>query len=86
MKARVIDFRKGKRTQKCNQILVEVDGVDSRALASKLIGKTAVFKTRSGRKMRGKIMGTHGNNGVVYARFARGLSAEDFKTGVEVLE
>jgi len=86
MKARVIDFRKGKRTQKCNQVLVKIDGMDTRALASGLIGRPVVFKTRSGKRVSGKVIGTHGNNGVVYARFTKGVSLNDLSNGIEVLD
>ena len=86
MKAIVLDFRGGKSTQKCNQCLGRVRGVDTKALASRLLGKRVVCKTASGKAISGKVMRTHGNNGVVCARFARGLSIGDLRKGIEILE
>jgi len=86
MKARVLDFRRGKSTQRCNQCLIEVRGIDSKALASRLLGKRAVCKTSSGKIISGKISHTHGNNGVVCARFAQGLPIDILKTGIDILK
>lgn len=73
MKAVIVNFRGGQRTQKTNQFLLEVDGINSRALASKLIGKKVTWKSPSRKEISGKIANVHGNNGVVRARFTKGL-------------
>ena len=76
MKAKVLNFRQGRHTQKTNQLLLSVKDVESRASASTLIGKNVSWKTKSGKVIAGKIVSPHGNNGVVRARFSKGISGE----------
>ena len=63
-----------------------MDGIDSRTAASKLVGRNVVWKTSSGKKIAGKIAGPHGNNGVVRARFSKGISGEAIGTDTEIKE
>ena len=67
------NFRRGKRTVTPNHFIIVVDGMDSKAKASKLIGKKVHWKTSSGKLMKGKISAVHGNKGAVRARFEKGL-------------
>lgn len=73
MNARILQFRRGRHTQTTNQFLIEVEGIDSKEKAKKLIGKKIVWKSPGGKEINGKISATHGNKGVVRARFSRGL-------------
>ena len=88
MKATIMNFRRGRHTQTMNQLIIEVPGVDSKTLASRLIGKRV--KWTSPGKMRkeifGKITHTHGNNGTVRARFPKGLPGEVVGKKIEVLD
>ncbi|UCD03152.1 MAG: 50S ribosomal protein L35ae [Candidatus Aenigmatarchaeota archaeon] len=86
MQAKVLNFRQGRHTQKTNQLLLSVKDVDSRAAASKLTGKKVIWKTRSGKVIAGKIASPHGNNGVLRARFSRGISGEAIGKEVEISE
>jgi large subunit ribosomal protein L35Ae len=86
MKALILSFRRGRHTQKTNQFLLEVKGVETRARASQFIGKRVVWKTPSGREIFGKVTSAHGNKGVMRARFSRGLPGTALGTKVEVLE
>lgn len=91
MDATILSFRRGRHTQRTNQFLLEIEGVDSRAKASKFIGKKVVWKSRTRSKDKkpkeilGKITSCHGNNGVLRARFSRGLPGEAVTTKVEIL-
>jgi large subunit ribosomal protein L35Ae len=84
MKAKALNFRRGRHTQKTNQLLLSVRDVESRAAASKLIGRRVFWKTGSGKVISGKVASTHGNNGVVRARFSRGISPEVLGKELEV--
>jgi len=76
MQAMVLNFRQGRHTQKTNQLLISAKDVDSRASASRFIGKKVMWKTRSGKIIAGKIVAPHGNNGVLRTRFSKGISGE----------
>jgi large subunit ribosomal protein L35Ae len=86
MKARVVSFRRGRHNIRPNQLLLEVEGFDSKAKSSSLIGKKVVWTSPAKRLIHGKVTACHGNNGVVRARFSRGLPGEAIGKDVEILE
>jgi large subunit ribosomal protein L35Ae len=86
MKATIVSYRRGRHTQTPNQILIELDGVDSRALASKFIGKRLVWTSPGKKEIHGKITQTHGNSGILRARFSKGLPGEALGKKAEILE
>jgi len=91
MHATILSFRRGRHTQKTNQFLLEIEGVDSRAKASPFIGKRIVWtstvkaRDKKPKEIFGKITSCHGNNGVVRARFSRGLPGEALRNKVKIL-
>lgn len=86
MKAKVLNFRQGRHTQKTNQLLLSVKDVDNRAAASKFIGKKISWKTKSGKVIAGKVTSPHGNNGVLRVRFSKGISGEVLGKEIEISE
>lgn len=75
-KAVILSYRGGRKTRRTNQMLIEVEGADSKTKASAYIGRRVVWKTPSGRLIYGKITHAHGNKGVLRARFPKGLPGE----------
>lgn len=86
MQATIVSFRRGKHTQRTNQLLLEIEGMNNKAKASKFIGKRVVWQSKAGRKIFGKITQTHGNKGVVRARFSKGLPGEVLGSKIEILD
>ena len=87
MKAKVIQFRRGRKTFKPRHFLIEIDGSKTREDASKFVGKEAVW-TSTGKEptiIKGKISSAHGGNGVVRAIFEKGLPGQAIGTDVEIL-
>ncbi len=76
MKGIIVNYRRGRHTQNPRQMIIKVEGVESREEAEKLIGKEVIFKTPSGKEIKGKITAPHGNKGAVRARFERGLPGQ----------
>ncbi len=76
MKAVVKNFRRGRKTAHTSQLILLVEGIDSKSEAGKLIGRKVFFKTKSGKKIKGKITALHGNKGAVRAKFERGLPGQ----------
>ena len=77
MKAVVLNYRGSHKQQTVNQMLVKVEGVDTKADAAKLVGKTVTFTTESGKKISGKVSAPHGGKGVVRTIFAeKGLPGQ----------
>jgi len=78
IKATVIQFRRGRKTQKVRHFLIEIPGVDSREKAGKFKGKEVFWKS-PGKELKiisGKIASAHGNNGIVRAIFEKGLPGQ----------
>jgi large subunit ribosomal protein L35Ae len=84
MKAKVIQFRRGRHTVHEKHFLIEIEGVASREKAEKLVGKEVEWRSPSGKIIKGKISGPHGNKGVVRAIFEKGLPGQAVTTSVEV--
>jgi len=87
--ALILSFRRGRHTQKTNQFLLEIAGIDSKAKASKFIGKRVVWKnqkkTTKNKEIHGKITHTHGNSGVLRARFSKGLPGTAIGNKIKLL-
>ena len=86
MKAILLNYRRGRHTQTTNQFLLEVEGCDTKAMASQFIGRRVVWKSSAGREIFGKITQVHGTRGVLRARFSRGLPGDALGKGIEILE
>ena len=86
MKAAVLNYRRGRHTQTTNQFLLEVEGCDTKSLASGYIGKRVVWRSPAGKEIFGKITQPHGTKGVMRARFSRGLPGDAIGKRVEIVE
>ena len=84
MKAIIVNYRIGRHTQKPNHIILDVDGVNSREKAESLIGKEIVWKSTSGKEIKGKISSAHGNKGNVRVIFEKGLPGQALGTSIKV--
>jgi large subunit ribosomal protein L35Ae len=76
MEARIVNYRRGKRTEYTNQYILEMDGVTDKAKAQEYVGKKVAWKTPSGKEVTGKVTNTHGNGGALLARFDKGLPGQ----------
>jgi|GEM_PF-285549 len=66
--------RLGMRSVRKHQYLARFDGVSSREEAARLLmGKKVACMISRKRKIIGRVIGLHGNNGVVRIRFRKGL-------------
>ena len=85
-KARVIQFRQGRKSQKPRHFLLEVAGTDSREKAGKLVGKEVVWTSpgKNKKQINGKVASAHGNKGVLRAIFEAGLPGQAIGSEAEV--
>ena len=79
-----LGYAGGKGTQKSNNALIKLNGFDD-ARASQHIGRKVVYTTSSGKKLIGKILRLHGGNGIVRARFRRGLPSKAVGQDVAII-
>ena len=71
-----VNIRQGMFRQYPHNILIRIPGIDSSNSAAKYIGKKVVWRSKSGKKLVGKIVKTHGRNGVLLSRFKKGLPGQ----------
>jgi large subunit ribosomal protein L35Ae len=81
---RIMNYRIGIRTQMASECLIQFPQVNSVAQTGQFIGKRVVWKGVN-KKLAGKIVGFHGKNGVVRARFKKGVPGQALGTTVELL-
>jgi large subunit ribosomal protein L35Ae len=85
MKATVVQFRRGRKTQHEKHFILDV-GAKNRQEALKFAGKTVEWTSPAGKKIKGKISSAHGNKGLVRAIFEKGLPGQSIGTNIEVKE
>ena len=83
-KAKVIQFRRGRKTIHKRHFLIEIEGTANRKDAEKFVGKDVVWKSEAGKIIKGRISSAHGNKGVVRAIFEKGLPGQAVTTEVEI--
>ncbi len=72
--AHFVGYRRGlKSKQRNNQILLQIDNVQSKDNALKYIGKKISWISPSRRKFTGRITGLHGGSGTVKVTMKKGL-------------
>lgn len=81
---KVVQFRRGRHTLTEKHMLIEIKGIDSKDEAVKLIGKSVEWKSPAGKIIKGKVSGSHGNQGVIRAIFEKGLPGQSVGTEVKV--
>lgn len=88
MKAKVIQFRRGRHTIHERHFLIEAQGIDSKEKAEKLIGREVIWTSpgKNKKQIKGKVSAPHGNKGVVRAIFEKGLPGQAIGTEVELKE
>ena len=84
MEGTIVSFRRSRHTQRDNQMLINVNGVDSKEKATELVGKVVVWKSPAGKEIKGKISNAHGNKGVVRVLFEKGMPGQSLVTKVEI--
>ncbi|HLC74175.1 MAG TPA: 50S ribosomal protein L35ae, partial [Candidatus Nanoarchaeia archaeon] len=78
------NFRGGAVTQYPNQLIVLIEGINSKEEASKLAAKKVIWTTPTGKEIIGKITKAHGNKGAVRVRFDKGLPGQALGTKVKI--
>ena len=84
VKAKIVQFRRGRHTIHERHFLIEIEGTNSRKDAEKFVGKAVEWKSSAGKIIKGKISSAHGNKGVVRAIFEKGLPGQAVTTSVEI--
>ena len=87
MKGVISAYRGSHKTRVMNHLIVIVQGVDSKAKASPLIGKTVEWHNPEGKNkvvISGKVASAHGGKGAIRVIFERGMPGQSLGTPVEI--
>jgi large subunit ribosomal protein L35Ae len=84
MEGRIVNYRGSHKTQYPNQMIIIVDGIDTKEKAKELVKKEVIWTTPSGKEMKGVIRKEHGNKGAVRVKFEIGLPGQSIGTKVKV--
>ncbi len=80
----VVSCRRGPKTQKPKEYLLSFSGIESVGRAAQLIGRKVAWPIGK-HGARGKIVAVHGKNGLVRARFRKGIPGEALGSLVEII-
>jgi len=80
----IMNYRVGPKTQKSRECIIKFPHVKSVSEASRLIGRKIVWNTDK-KKIVGKIVASHGENGLVRGRFVKGLPGQALGTTVALI-
>ena len=80
----IVNYRIGIRKQNPKECLIKFAHVNSTSLADQLIKRKVVWK-QGDSKFNGKIVGFHGNNGVVKVKFQKAVPGQALGTKVELV-
>lgn len=84
MQAIIVNYRSSRHRQKPNQMVIKVESVDTKEKAKALVGKEVVWKTPSGKELKGKIRASHGNKGCLRVLFETGMPGQSLGKKVEI--
>jgi len=86
MEAIIVNFRRGKRTQSSNQMILRVEGVETIEKAKTLVKKNVVFVCpgKNKKEIKGIIKSAHGNSGLLRAHFETGMPGQAIGGRVQV--
>jgi large subunit ribosomal protein L35Ae len=82
-KAKVIQLRRGLKRIHERHFILDVNA-KSKEEAKKFAGKEVVWKSPTGKEIKGKISDSHGNKGLVRAIFEKGLPGQARNTEAEI--
>ena len=75
MKAKIVQFRRGLKRIHERHYIIDVNA-KSREEAVKFVGRELMWKSSSGKQIKGKISSAHENKGLVRAIFEKGLPGQ----------
>ncbi len=83
MKGIIVNFRRGRHTQRDNQMIITVESINTKEKAEKLEGKEVLYNTGKN-IIKGKITKAHGNSGSLRALFEKGMPGQAIGSEVEI--
>lgn len=86
MEGIIINYRRGKRTQKTNQAIIIVPSITDKKNAQELVGKSVKYicEGKNKKELKGKISSAHGGKGALRVIFERGMPGQAIGKEVKI--
>ncbi|PIN68972.1 50S ribosomal protein L35ae [Candidatus Woesearchaeota archaeon CG11_big_fil_rev_8_21_14_0_20_43_8] len=84
MQGSVVNFRRGRHTQRTNHLVILPDGCKTKEEAKKLVGKSVKWTSPAKKELAGKVIAVHGGNGAVRVEFETGIPGQALGTKVTI--
>ena len=82
----ISNYRQGRHTIHLKHCIIVFPNITNRKEANKLIGRTVVWESSTGKQLKGKITRAHGNNGAIRAHFKKaGVPGQALGTKVKII-
>jgi len=76
MEGVIKNFKRGRKTQTMNQMIVVVKGVEKKEKAKELVGKSVVWRSPGDKEIKGEVRSAHGNSGALRVLFETGMPGQ----------
>ncbi|MFX1314376.1 MAG: 50S ribosomal protein L35ae [Promethearchaeota archaeon] len=87
MEGVISNYRRGRHTVHPKQCILVFPKIETKREANKLVGRTVVWTTSTGKDLKGVITRTHGNKGAVRAHFKKaGVPGQALGTKVKIIK
>jgi len=87
MEGVISNYKQGRHTLHPKHCILVFPKIKTRKEANKLIGRTVVWVSSSGKDMKGVISRAHGNNGAVRAHFKKaGVPGQALGTKIKIIK
>ncbi|MBD3309846.1 50S ribosomal protein L35ae [Candidatus Woesearchaeota archaeon] len=84
MEGTIVNFRRGRKTQTTNQMIIKVKDTDTKEKAAGLVGRKVVWKSPADKEIKGEVRAAHGNKGTVRVLFETGMPGQSIGEKVTV--
>ena len=79
-----MNFRGGRHTQYDNQMIILVDGVDSKEKANALVDKKVKWSSPAKKEIKGLVKSVHGSKGALRVLFEKGMPGQSIGQKVKI--
>ena len=87
MEGVISNYKRGRHTVHQKHCILVFSDIKSKKDANRLIGRTVVWKSSSGKELKGKITRAHGNSGAVRAHFKKaGVPGQALGTKIKIIK
>ncbi|MHA1148754.1 MAG: 50S ribosomal protein L35ae [Promethearchaeota archaeon] len=87
LEGRILNYKRGRHTLHPKHCILVFPNIKTRNSANKLIGRTVMWASPSGKELKGIITRAHGNNGAVRAHFKKaGLPGQALGEKIKIIK